>query len=119
MTTAFSDEEVIRRTAKRLRTNETNIRNMLDAYADEFIRHARETDVSLIQPPMTEAPKAEVPKKASRVRATTGKPARKRTPSKATTTTPDVPGEPDKDAEGVPQPNTDTEAEKVPAGSPS
>lgn len=75
----FSQDEVIKRTARRLGTNETRVRNFLDTYADEYIRHARETEPDLIAPTLPDEPPAE-PAKSPRKRA---KPSAKEVPAPA------------------------------------
>lgn len=48
----FSQDEVIRRTAKRMGVSIPQVERFLEAYGDEFIQHARETDVTLLRGPM-------------------------------------------------------------------
>lgn len=91
MTTPFSESEVIRRTARRLGTNDTRVRNFLDTFTEEWIRHARETEPDLIrgtiamtaaqeithEAPAKPAGKARSPRKAA---------TKARTPAKAKAT---------------------------------
>lgn len=81
MTTPFSDDEVIKRTARRLGTNDTRVRDFLTAYSDEWLRHAQETryersqyadtdKTDATQTPAPPAKKARAPRK-SRAKGTT------------------------------------------------
>lgn len=81
MSTPFSDEEVIKRTARRLGTNDTRVRDFLRAYCDEWLTHAQETghgQYAHVEPtakaPTKPAGKARSPRKA---------PAKVRTPAKS------------------------------------
>lgn len=68
----FSQEKVVLMTARRLGVNPARVEEFLEAYADSFVMHARETDPAIIMPmPQVKPEPAKAPAKA-----------RKRTPAK-------------------------------------
>lgn len=82
----FSHDEVVKRTARRLGTNDTRVRDFLDAYATEYISHARETEnVERLrpQPRITAETPHEAPAKATPAKATGKAPRKATTPRKA------------------------------------
>lgn len=113
----FSHDTVISRTARRLNTNDTRVREMLDVYADEYIKLARETENSAQlhpRPRVTEKAEAKSTSKANGKAA--ARPAKKaapakKAPAKATTPT----GKPDT-AQGESEGSGDLVSTSAPTG---